>query len=34
MWACISADQKTALRVVRGRLNAIVYRDTILQLHI
>ena len=26
----ISADQKTPLHVVRGRLNAIAYRDTIL----
>ena len=31
VWAGISADQKTALHVVRGRLNAIAYRDTIVQ---
>ena len=30
VWAGISADQKTALHVVRGRLNAIAHRDTIL----
>ena len=34
VWAGISADQKTALRVVRGRLNAIAYRVTILQPHV
>lgn len=31
VWAGISADQKTALHVVRGRINAVRYRDTILQ---
>ena len=34
VWAGISADQKTALHVVRGRLNTIAYRDTILQPHV
>ena len=34
VWAGISADQKTALRVVRGRLNAIAFCDTILQPHV
>ena len=33
VWAGINADQKTALHVVRGRLNAIAYRETILQPH-
>ena len=30
VWDGISADQKTPLHVVRGRLNGIAYRDTIL----
>ena len=30
-WGGINADQKTALHVVRSRLNAIAYPDTILQ---
>ena len=30
VWAGISADQKMPLHVVRGRLNGIAYRDTIL----
>ena len=34
VWAGISADQKTALHVARGRLNAIAHRDTILQPHV
>ena len=34
VWAGISADQKTALHVVCGRLNAIAYRHTILQPHV
>ena len=29
--AGVSADQKMPLNVVRGRLNAVAYRDTILQ---
>ena len=31
VWAGISRNFKTGLHIVRGRLNAMTYRDTILQ---
>ena len=30
VWAGVSAEQKTLLRVVRGRLNDVAFRDAIL----